>query len=308
MLRKLTITFMTLVSILTVYSSPTHAVSIIAESPCDSLYYESLSARAWLEAQREITQNQNIILKPDSVMEYTCFDRMVHELANHGTNMLSETTVFGNALPADSLDNALDNLVLNSLEAYMIANHGGRTGAVGYDLLGGHPAAMGIAHQVRTIGGNPEAYSCDIMERVWQAAKCMNFITDPTSDGFYNFNEYMNPVDRRRYPVQCTEISTNWIANVTAGLTTGPWTTDPVETFLSELAAPDCGASGNCRCQVNNGGTLVNSEPIPTGLTVTRPGLDPFPEKVCLQPGCRYNPPGGTVNGSTGVDEGCYGR
>ena len=47
------------------------SISYAQNSPCDPDYYESLEARAWLEAQREITQNQNLIYKPDSALEYT---------------------------------------------------------------------------------------------------------------------------------------------------------------------------------------------------------------------------------------------
>src|SRR5437016_4882806 len=43
-------------------------------TPCDPEYMDALEARAYLEAQREVAQNQNYILKPDSVLEYTCFD------------------------------------------------------------------------------------------------------------------------------------------------------------------------------------------------------------------------------------------
>jgi hypothetical protein len=58
---------------------PIHAFGQSAPAPaassCDPAYYDTLQSRAWLEAQREITQNQNLIFKPDSVLQYTCFDK-----------------------------------------------------------------------------------------------------------------------------------------------------------------------------------------------------------------------------------------
>src|SRR5690349_5990742 len=53
-------------------------------TPCDPEYMDALEARAYLEAQREVAQNQNFILKPDSVLEYTCFDMFLgHFAADH---------------------------------------------------------------------------------------------------------------------------------------------------------------------------------------------------------------------------------
>ena len=93
------------------------ALAQFAATPCDPDYYESLEARAWLEAQREITQNQNLIFKPDSVLEYTCFDNHLRELADHADEMFSETTRWGGSVlttpvaQSRHMDNALDLLV-----------------------------------------------------------------------------------------------------------------------------------------------------------------------------------------------------
>ena len=52
-------------------------------SPCDPQYMDALEARAWLEAEREISQNKNLIYKPDSVLEYTCFAGFLNEAASN---------------------------------------------------------------------------------------------------------------------------------------------------------------------------------------------------------------------------------
>lgn len=50
---------------------------------CDPEFWDVLKDRAWMEAQREVTQNQNLIPRPDSVLEMTCFDSFLDELGSH---------------------------------------------------------------------------------------------------------------------------------------------------------------------------------------------------------------------------------
>ncbi len=265
---------------------PSKAVSVIADSPCDTLYYETLSARAWLEAQREISQNQNIILKPDSVFQYTCFDGIMKELSDAASNMLSETTAYGNPLAVDSFENALDSLVVTSIQSYLGNNYGGVAPPVGYNLLSGHTAALGIYHTPASNASSASPYSCDIMGRVWQAAKCINFVTNSTTDGFYTFGEYAaGTLDVRHLPnaLACTPINGNWTGNLATALTSGPWTNDPVDTYL-ELTEPDDCTGPSCNC---------DGDPVPTGLTVINQAFPSgYQEKICLQPGCRYVPTG----------------
>ncbi|MGN7439110.1 MAG: hypothetical protein ACTHOO_10770 [Alcanivorax sp.] len=281
-------------------TTQSQAASVIADTPCDSLYYESLSARAWLEAQREITQNQNIILKPDSVFEYTCFDRLVGELADHADEMLSETSSYGSPLSSTSMDNALQNLVINSLTAYINNNFGSKTGGGGYNLLAGHTAAAGINSVPQNMVG--PAYNCDIMERVWNAAKCINFVSNSTTDGFFTFQEYATTADKRVLPVACSPITTNWATNLGAALTAGPWTNDPVQTYFALTTPQNC-SGANCPC---------SGAPVPTGVRVIRSGFsnNDYDEHICLQPGCRYHPGGGDplFSGGSTASAGCYGR
>ncbi|MGH1455226.1 MAG: hypothetical protein ACRBDI_00430 [Alphaproteobacteria bacterium] len=294
--KSLYIGLFALVSVFT--GNQANAVSVIADSPCDSLYYESLSARAWLEAQREITQNQNIILKPDSVFQYTCFDRLVYELADAATNMLSETTNYGNPLASGSFEDALNDLVNETLITYVGNSFGGSGGSGGtYTLLSGHTAALGISHNPALISsGTSSAYSCDIMSRVWQAAKCINFVTNSATDGFYTFGEYAaNVIDKRHLLGACTPITGNWTGNLAAALTTGPWTNDPVNTYLALTEPDSCTGGASCACTGN---------PIPTGLRVVN-SANPtgYDEHICLQPGCRYKP---ATTGSSSTSAGCY--
>ncbi len=272
------------------------AGSVIADSPCDNAYYESLTARAWLEAQREITQNQNIILKPDSVLQYTCFDQLVWELGDHADEMLSETNYYGTPLNTSSMDNALNNLVLASIGAFASGNY------TSLSLLSGHPAGTAIQHKVSDTYSGSSSYSCDVMKQVWHAAKCINFINDAEYDGFHTFSEYAtNPLDKRHLPSACMPLMGNWATNLASALSTGPWTNDPLQTYQAQTTPQTC-SGANCPCSGN---------PIPTGVVVSgqSPGPASYDEKICLQPGCRYHPGGfPLVPSGSDVAEGCYGN
>ncbi len=50
---------------------------------CDPEFWDVLKDRAWQEAQREITQNNNIIARPDSVLSMTCFESFNDHLATY---------------------------------------------------------------------------------------------------------------------------------------------------------------------------------------------------------------------------------
>ena len=246
----------------------------IAATPCDTLYYQTLSARAWLEAQREITQNQNLILKPDSVFEYTCFDMFLMELAQHAQNMFSETGAFGGPLSSTSMDNALTNLVGTSLQNFVSQNFGY------YDMLGGHAAGASIPPHPMTNPINGGTYTCDLMRRVWEAAKCINFASNPAEDGFYTFQEYSTQPDKRYLPTRCAGIPAAWNANLNTALLAPAWAPDPMQTYLAYIDPANC-TIGN-----------ANNIAIPTGVVVTRTAVAPptYNEHVCIIPGCRYNP------------------
>lgn len=57
--------------------------SVDERNTCDPEFWDVLKDRAWMEAQREVTQNQNLIARPDSVLEMTCFDSFLDELGSY---------------------------------------------------------------------------------------------------------------------------------------------------------------------------------------------------------------------------------
>ncbi|MEM7650695.1 MAG: hypothetical protein AAF204_01260 [Pseudomonadota bacterium] len=166
------------------------ARSQFAPDACDPNYYESLESRAWLEAQREITQNQNLIFKPDSVLEYTCFDRFLRELVAHEGQMFSGNSGFG--FGVGTMGANLSALVGAPISSYQTANFN-------HTLLGGRSSVN--APLSGSISGG--SYTCDRMNTIWRIAKCMDFIDDPNNDGFFTFAEYAANADRRTLPTAC---------------------------------------------------------------------------------------------------------
>lgn len=262
-----------------------------APTPCDPAYYESMEHRAWLEAQREITQNQNLIYKPDSVLAYTCFDRYLHELADHAEDMFSETTRWGNVLSgsqANHMNDALEGLVVDALQTYIQSNF---ISPGDQRLLGGRSSTTSTPISANIPNGS--SYSCDIMQNIWMEAKCYNFMEEP-DDGFFTFENYAADASGKRlFPTPCAAVpNALYTSSITgAGLdpaTGPPWPQDTTFTYLDRMDAASCGTI----------------DPIATGVIVTRPVQTPqeYYEGVCLQPGCHYMPVGGV--GGTPVANG----
>ena len=286
----------------------------IADSPCDINYYESLKSRAWLEAQREITQNQNLIFKPDSVLEYTCFDQHLNVLADQALNMFSETTRWGTVLANTSMDNALQNLVGTPIASYINSNFETSTGG-DYDLLGGRAGTVpgngavppmdslnpeldyppeNIASDARTVI-NPtpttmRPYTCDIMNRVWQQAKCMDFIQAPNEDGFFTFASYAADDDKRFLPARCPGVTSQWQENIALSSDdeTTPWEEDSVKAYYDAFLNDSC--------------TQTSVSRIETGIVVKRlKNPSSYDEKICLAPGCYYDPASDRCRNSTDI-------
>jgi hypothetical protein len=292
--RSLFGAFMIGIGLILITGFPEKSCAGIAASPCDAGYYQSLEQRAWLEAQREITQNQNLIFKPDSVLAYTCFEGYLFELADHADEMFSENTrwgsdVLGTSPPQDRhMNRALEELVSRAMITYLDSNF----------AIGGNRFLLG--HRLDTLQytdtstyfpiDNNRSYSCNIMQEVWMASKCYNF-QGQTQDGFFTFEWYADPsLPRRRghrpLPAHCasSEPHTLYRAAIdAAGLNPASlpttWARDNTLTYIRNFDASNCG-------------DITNFPPIATGVTVRRQNQDPqnYFEGVCIQPGCMYQP------------------
>lgn len=251
----------------TAYAAP------FATSTCDPEYMKSLNARAWLEAQREITQNQNLIVKPDSVLEYSCFDSHLNHLEDAASNLFSEdSSRWGTA--AGNMGSALSSL--------QTANSNYIDSNFDHDFVGGRKNV--------TVNSGNTTYECDAMFKVWQEAKCMNFL-DKGHDGFFTLTQYAGLTDGQDYrklPAVCTGVQpyTNNI-NEAVGSTT-PWNEDEAQTYfyLFDRSAE----TDKCGNNPPSGGGSISK--IATGLEVfTDTGsVTNYDEQVCLVPGCYFDP------------------
>ena len=255
------------------FASPLNAQvgnpGIFADRTCDSDYFESLKARAWLEAQREMVQNQNLIAKPDSVLEYSCFDKQLNVLAYYarpGGELFSGTTRWGTA--GTNMQMALQRLTGKALIAYENQNFD-------HTYLGGR---MTSGYTMSPVVPKPN-YSCDEMDKVWKYAKCMDFV-DKKHDEFFTFGEHSRD-DKRKLPEPCENIAP-WGANIQHATGGGvPWDRDHLVTYLEYIYPPDVS-----RC-----GHPLKSK-IPTGLIVynSKAPVTKYRENVCIVPGCYYKP------------------
>ncbi len=261
-----------------------------ASDPCDPNYYESLEARAWLEAQREITQNQNLIFKSDSVLEYTCFDRYLTELAAHARDMFSESNRWGSS--AGNMGRSLSNVLGSALSSYDSSNFD-------HNLLGGR------SRSAYNLNGNISrgSYSCNTMDQVWRLAKCMDFIDQASysgtaardNDAFFTFAEYAADPDKRFLPSRCGGANQyqNNIDRATVDAST-PWAEDSVVTYLDYIYPASGGAGSQCGGAASAISTgLLIERSTPDNGTVSRYG-----EKICVVPGCFFVPSGDYPNAS----------
>lgn len=274
---------------------------------CDPEFMDAIEARAWVHGQRRITQNQNFILKPDSVIEYSCFDQFVTYLgANPNGRRFSENfppypnweNISG--ITDTSLDTALAEVVSGPLNAYV-------------QLPFAHSFLAG-----RTVAPAPPPpaagqYTCNTMSQVWKLARCFNFVENRTGeyvlgdDDFYDFPWYAGN-EPRRIPTQFQTCTTPTTINAAVTETyrgqgqDGQHGTEWEGFVIATELNPNTGNT------FNNGG-FYEEDPIPTqvildfvlpgdcgeaamvptGVMVVIPGHASWQENVCSKPSCSYN-------------------
>ncbi|MGH9811266.1 MAG: hypothetical protein ACRD9W_29165, partial [Terriglobia bacterium] len=191
-------------------------------------------------------------------------------------------------------DNSLSFVVGFALQSYVNGNFP-------HKFLGGRLAALdkpGV--QGGTVNGS-QAYSCDVMSRVWEQARCQNFDAIAAQDGFRDFNWYEDPNnDPRKLPATLSSCKALTDSNKALGQNTlkeaydlalkaafngnkdmfalaaaddtdpngNPYKTDDVKTYF-DLILPD-------KC---------SDKPIQTGVKITRGGAS-SDDAVCPNPGC----------------------
>ena len=281
----------------------------IASQPCDTQYWKQMSARAWMEAEREIMQNKNLIFKPDSVLEYVCFDQFVNIAAFEGGDIFTHTKYFGQEIikraSNEALHKSLNNVVYASLIKYI-------NNSFGHDFLGGRAGGMSITNkdsQFQAPSG-PSGYTCKTMKHVWKAAKCSNFVDNANfenTDGFYPFATikghngtpdvagYDDIQEVRQWPSSCGAEPSfgpagSWQQQINLASNMKGGGGDKLYKFKEPLAAiyeevGDKLEPGNCN---------VNT-PIKTGIKVIVNDKESYDDAVCTNPGCVYNKTGNCI-------------
>ncbi len=192
------------------------------ESACDGNFMNQIYSRAAMEASREVIMSEQIIHKPDSVLEYTCFDQRISAAANFAGPIFSESRDWENlTIPlltgddtdqveiinntgetdgfpdqdefsvfADNrLDNILEDFLFETLQNYV-------DGSFSHTFLGeGTTIDNNIAG---AIGSG--AFDCTHMGTIWNIASCFDFGED---DRFRSFEHLVN-FDPRSIPQACS--------------------------------------------------------------------------------------------------------
>lgn len=275
------------------------AAGAAVNTPCDPQYMDALEARAYLEAQREIAQNQNIIVKPDSVLEYSCFVNFLYDLAN-ANPIFSEDGCCDapdGGLGDDSLDNAFAQVIGTSVTNYLFA--------FSHTALGGRDLNNTLKRpDTKTVGDF--THDCYRMDEVWKFAKCKNFLEPDTfaNDGFYDFKWYSTN-DPRKWPTACPapaippsylDVAFNQETDRYTGAENPwppdgtPYVKDPVTTYFELILPVGHALAPNC------------GDPILTGVCVKRNAMNAYADAVCPNPGCHYVSTAGSGNSPCGAN------
>ncbi len=303
----------------TLYNSPSAAAgtggSKVAPQTCDPSYWKSMTAKAWMEAEREIIQNKNLIYKPDSVMEYVCFDNFMQHGAQHLGDIFTHTKYFGGKeiIPRGkqdiSLEHTLKKAVTDSYKTYIQSNFN-------HKFLGERAKHLGKygAMADRSLGdaSNMRSYECTVMSNIWNAAKCENFIDNKEfeNDGFFPFDDikdvngkvqakgYKNIDDPRKFPAACGKPSNGagfatWETALprAANTPTGSADSDLLYKFKEPLKKTYEEIRPKLEPGKCSGGA---STAISTGVTVITDasGKGGYADGVCPNPGCSFQKSG----------------
>ena len=271
-------------------------------STCDAGFYDVMKARSTLEAMREMEVAQTLILKPDSVLEYSCFDLQLTKLGNAANLMFTDNA--GSAVlfknPPRQYSGGSDPLPTISADEVTTPNMGQTAIVRGPNPPPFPPGFRGSEELDNTleqvVGGSAFSYvagsfghpfagglymggispTCGAMGLVWKFMKCRNF----SKKDFRTFSELsvVDPRDFNSY-LRCNDPdrSSRWnIQYIAADLAADVSSTiDPVVTDLDFIG-------GNCG----------DAAPIQTGLIVSRNGSE-YVDAFCVPAGCFYNGRGG---------------
>lgn len=233
---------------------------------CDADFMNQIYARAFLEAEREVVLAGVALRKPDSVLEYTCFDK----LALSGADDIN--TIFAQKSPS-SANSFLPNAVQQYLSGSFSHKFLGRDGASDLDY---------------TPSGTGGGYSCDMMDSVALLARCMDF--DQDGHQFYSF-ETLASVDPRTLPglFACSGTAvTDDLIRVAANADMQYVSFDVLWEDFKELTYDD-----SCQDPIDTGLTAQYRRRVSVlGIGDVTMTTETFPHKICVNPICYYDPSG----------------
>ncbi|MFK7839956.1 MAG: hypothetical protein AB8B83_06450 [Bdellovibrionales bacterium] len=279
---------------------------------CDGDFMNQIYARSFLEANREIMIGELLVNKPDSVLEYTCFDGIVKATAETAGLIFTESNLWlGTASGAYStvpnpggpdiilnvymgdlrLDTSLNLLVMRSLDSFVDATSP-VTGSFVETFLNGRGLTNNVAASVGAA-----SYGCSNMDAVYDLAKCDNI---DVNTFFMRFSDMVGTDPRDTLPasLQCSATDSNPIVTAAidvANNTDGTYVSkDPFEVYTEMVYESTC------------------TDPIPTGImwaeqetftygptgSITSATRREFEEYICANPGCYYEP---TASGGFGA-------
>lgn len=147
---------------------------------CDANFETQVLNRARLQSQMAQSVAQRLVAKPDSVLEYVCFDQMAQSVAeyagpiftettawrNRQVDLIGATTVMNTYMGPKKLDNSIEALVLTSVMEYANNNFA-------HEFLGGRSA------NDNSLSTSPSAnYNCGHMNSIFMEARCANASSD----------------------------------------------------------------------------------------------------------------------------------
>ena len=271
---------------------------------CDANFMNQIYAKAFLEAQQDNMIAETILRKPDSVLQYSCFDKLVKKIADHTPEMFSESkewsTDEGGSRTKIEIDGEIDNkdvdpvelnvymaegrladdlefLVLKSLKNYTDNNFP-------YEL-GGFPS--NITSDINDdMDSVDSTYYCAYMNQVWNLSHCDDYgMTDDT------VLSLSNTLDSRVYPAACGNMDDSLKESHLALAANEDYAYvdfDPAD-FIQKpyLTTDDCSTAA----------------PVPTGVMIQKTGSSmdlggkinsffnpPYEEHICPTAGCYYDP------------------
>ena len=283
---------------------------------CDPNFYDVMQARSIMEAKRDVEVSETFILKPDSVLELSCFDDRLTEVFIGANKMFSDNIfsehMFNNPvdeyLPKGKWAKYLPEISRDRITAPRADEK--QTGLkVGPNPPPYPPGALessGLDIALRTLvyevmreflnvnfahvyaggtftgGAGITPGVCNPMQLVWDFLKCQDY----SKVMFLDF-EQLALVDPRVKPSACVvpDRGNQWASLIQASDTDpgGLGGVEPVDLLLPLLDASQCG----------------RLTPISTGVTITRNtpgGQISYEDGVCSAPGCYFDPMANNCN------------